>query len=305
MKLKKLVSFILAGAAAVSLCSCGGGVSDNSVSSTGADGGGKPAILIVSFGTSYNETREATIEAIEKKAAEAYPEYDVRRAFTSQTIINKLKERDGIEIDNVESALERLVADKVKDVVVQPTHVMNGYEYEELAAAVKPYEDKFSSLKLGAPLLTSSTDYEKVVNAIVSETPQIEKAGNAVIMVGHGTEHYADAAYAALDYRFKAMGYDNVFIGTVEGYPDMDTVKAAVSRGGYTSVTLMPLMIVAGDHATNDICGEEEGSWATEFKKEGYVVEGVKKGLGEYAGLRDIFIEHIAEALDSDASEEE
>ena len=252
----------------------------------------------------YNDTREATIGAVEKKIEEKFPDYDVRRAFTSQTIIDKLKERDNIEIDNVDTAMQKLVGDNVKELIVQPTHVMNGFEYEEMLNAVKPYEDKFTKLSIGQPLLTSDEDYNKVVEALAAETPQLADNGTAVIFVGHGTEHYANATYAALDYRFKALGYTNAFIGTVEGYPDLEKVKEDVKELGVNKVVLAPLMIVAGDHATNDICGEEEGSWATEFKKEGYSVECLKKGLGEYEGIRELFAEHVQQAADEGQEEE-
>lgn len=302
MKLKRFISLLAIGVCALGLCACGTTEADQTSSKSNAES--KPAVLVVSFGTSYNDTREATIGAVEKKIEEKFPDYDVRRAFTSQTIIDKLKERDNIEIDNVDTAMQKLVGDNVKELIVQPTHVMNGFEYEEMLNAVKPYEDKFTKLSIGQPLLTSDEDYNKVVEALAAETPQLADNGTAVIFVGHGTEHYANATYAALDYRFKALGYTNAFIGTVEGYPDLEKVKADVNALGVNKVVLAPLMIVAGDHATNDICGEEEGSWATEFKKEGYSVECLKKGLGEYEGIRELFAEHVQQAADEGQEEE-
>lgn len=302
MKLKRFISLLAIGVCALGLCACGATETNQTSSKSNTES--KPAVLVVSFGTSYNDTREATIGAVEKKIEEKFPDYDVRRAFTSQTIIDKLKERDNIEIDNVDTAMQKLVGDNVKELIVQPTHVMNGFEYEEMLNAVKPYEDKFTKLSIGQPLLTSDEDYNKVVEALAAETPQLADNGTAVIFVGHGTEHYANATYAALDYRFKALGYTNAFIGTVEGYPDLEKVKADVNALGGNKVVLAPLMIVAGDHATNDICGEEEGSWATEFKKEGYSVECLKKGLGEYEGIRELFAEHVQQAADEGQEEE-
>lgn len=261
----------------------------------------KKAILVVSFGTSYNETREKTIGAIEAKIAEAYPDYDQKRAFTSQIIINKLAERDNEEIDNVEQAMERLVSEGYGTVVIQPTHIMNGEEYDEMKAAIAPYEDKFVSIKYGTPMLSSTQDYEEAINAIVAETPQISEEKTAVVFMGHGTEHYANSAYAALAYRFKAMGYNNVFVGTVEGYPDLDRIKEELNEFQPDRVVLLPFMIVAGDHATNDMAGDEEDSWKTQLKKEGYEVETVLKGLGEYEGIQNMYVEHCGNAI----SEEE
>ena len=238
MKLKRFISLLAIGVCALGLCACGATETNQTSSKSNTES--KPAVLVVSFGTSYNDTREATIGAVEKKIEEKFPDYDVRRAFTSQTIIDKLKERDNIEIDNVDTAMQKLVDDNVKELIVQPTHVMNGFEYEEMLNAVKPYEDKFTKLSIGQPLLTSDEDYNKVVEALAAETPQLADNSSAVIFVGHGTEHYANATYAALDYRFKALGYKNAFIGTVEGYPDLEKVKADVNAIGVSKVVLAP-----------------------------------------------------------------
>ena len=264
----------------------------------------KPVILVVSFGTSYNDSREATIGAIEKLAQESFPDYEVRRAFTSQTIIDKLKSRDGLEIDNVEQAMDRLVKDGVQDVVIQPTHVMNGKEYDQMTAAIAPYRDKFASFKVGVPLLTASKDYKELVEEIAAELPKT-KDGEAIVFMGHGSDHYAESAYATMDYVFKDMGYKNVFVGTVEGYPDLETVMRHVADFGATKVTLLPLMIVAGDHANNDMAGDEEGSWKMAFKSAGYEVEPIIKGLGEYKGVQEHFVRHIQDAINGGAAEEE
>jgi sirohydrochlorin cobaltochelatase len=257
----------------------------------------KPVILVVSFGTSYNDSRELTIGAIEKLAQESFPDYEVRRAFTSQIIIDKLASRDGLVIDNVSQALERLVADGVKDLVIQPSHVMNGREYDQMSAEIAPYKDKFASFKVGLPLLSSAEDYKQLVEEIAPELPEAGE-GEAIVFMGHGTEHFANSAYAALDYVFKDMGHKNVFVGTVEGYPDLETVMRHVAESGASKVTLLPLMIVAGDHANNDMAGDEEGSWKMAFKGEGYEVNCVIKGLGEYQGVREHFVRHIQDAIE-------
>ena len=264
-----------------------------------AEGAEKPVILIVSFGTSYNDTREKTIDAIEEEAAAAFAGYEVRRAFTSQTIIDKLASRDGLQIDNVKQALERLVKDGVKTLIVQPTHVMNGFEYDEMVAALAPYADQFEKLSIGKPLLTSMDDCFAVIGAIAAELPEPGEK-DAVVLMGHGTHHFANATYAALDYMFKDAGYPHIFVGTVEGYPDVSTVLKKVEAFGAEKVTLLPLMIVAGDHAENDMAGDEEDSWKILFKGEGYEVDTVLKGLGEYAGVRALFLEHIEAAIDGE-----
>lgn len=259
---------------------------------------GKKAILVVSFGTSYKNTREATIGAIEKCLKEKFPDYDERRAFTSRTIINTLKKRDNIRIDNVDGAMKSLIKDGVGTLVVQPTHVISGYEYDEMRATVNTYEDHFKSLSIGYPLLNSVDDYSNVVKALAADIPQIKDRKTAVILVGHGTGHFANSAYAALDFRFKRMGYQNVFVGTVESYPDIDCVMKEVSEYGVKKVLIVPFMVVAGDHAANDICTEKDGSWKAEFQRHGFEVDTLTKGLGEYANIREIYTEHVKDAID-------
>lgn len=282
--MKKLLSMLLA------LCLLGG------MTSALAETADKPVILVVSFGTSYNDTREKTIEAIENDVTEAFPDYEVRRAFTSQTIINKLATRDGLEIDNVEQAMQRLIDNGVKTVIVQPTHVMNGFEYDEMMAAIAPFADQFDEILYGKPLLTSVDDYFAVIDAMTADWPEAGEK-DVFVLLGHGTHHFANATYAALDFMFKDAGHPNVFIGTVEGYPDIDTVLKGVEAFGAEKVTLLPLMIVAGDHAENDMAGDEEDSWKIIFKGEGYEVETILKGLGEYEGVRALFIDHINDAI--------
>lgn len=256
----------------------------------------KKAILVVSFGTSYQETRDKTIGAIENDIAKAYPDWEIRRAFTSGMILRVLKKRDGLHIDNVTEAMERLVADGFENVLVQPTHIINGEEYDKMIAEIEPYFETFKKIKIGAPLLTSSQDYEEVIEAVMAQFPKL-KQDEALVLMGHGTTHHTDAVYAALDYRFKAMGYANVFVGTVEGYPDFDQVKKMIHAYHPNKVILMPFMVVAGDHAQNDMAGEEEDSWNILFEREGYDVECILKGLGEFQPIREQYCKHIADIL--------
>ncbi len=226
----------------------------------------KKAILVVSFGTSYNDSRALTIEAIEADVAAAFPDWEVRRAFTSQIIIDKLATRDNLQIDNVQQALERLIADGYGTVVVQPTHVMPGYEYDDIVTDVSAYSGYFSKLVMGEPLLTTEADYENVISAVMSKIPEAGATDTAIVLMGHGTEHFANATYSELEYMLHAEGYENAFVGTVEGYPTIDNVIASVTAYGANKVVLYPFMIVAGDHANNDMAGDEADSWKSAFR---------------------------------------
>ena len=259
--------------------------------------GQKPVLLAVSFGTSYNETRALTIDAVEDALQAAYPEYEVRRAFSAQTVIDILAERDGHDIDNVEEAMDRLIADGVKEVVVQPTHVMTGFEYDDVVKAVSEYEGKFDSLKISTPVVTTDADYDALVASLIAETAAYNVEGTAIVFMGHGTHHEANATYANLQRKLIDAGYANYFIGTVEATPSLDDVLAAVQATDATKVVLLPLMIVAGDHANNDMAGDEEDSWKTAFVNAGYEVECVLNGLGQYAGVQQILIDHAAAAI--------
>lgn len=256
----------------------------------------KKGLLVVSFGTSVRETCQKTIDVIEADLAEAFPDCRLYRAWTSGIIIRKLKKRDGIQIDTVPEAMERMLKDGVTEVIVQPTHVINGIENDRMVEDVLAYRDRLSSVRFGAPLLTSEEDSEAVIRAVMAEFPELS-GDEALVFMGHGTTHYANSIYAALDYRFKDMGFPNVFLGTVEAYPSMETLMKLVRAHKARRVTLAPFMVVAGDHARNDMSGEDEASWRNRFLSAGFQVECVLKGLGEYAGIRRIYTEHARNAL--------
>ena len=260
---------------------------------------GKRAILVVSFGTSYNESREATIGAIEKAIAEAFPETETRRAFTSQIIIDHVNKRDGEKIDNVTEALDRAVANGVKNLVVQPTHLMNGLEYTDLKNELAGYSDSFEKIALGEPLLTSDDDFQKVMNAIVDATKEYDDGETAICFMGHGTEADSNSVYTKMQETLTAAGHTNYFVGTVEATPSLDDVIAAVKESGFKKVVLRPLMIVAGDHANNDMAGDEDGSWKTEFEKAGFEVTTVVEGLGGLTDIQNLFVAHAQAAVDS------
>lgn len=256
----------------------------------------KPVVLVVSFGTSYNDSRAQTIGAIEKAVANAYPDYEVRRAFTSQIIIDKVEKRDGEKIDNVTEAMDKLVSDGVKELIVQPTQIMNGFEYDDAVKEVKPYVQKFKSVKYGKPLLDSEADYGALIEAITAETKSFDDGNTALVFMGHGSEHPANAAYAKLNAALKSAGRANYTVGTVEAKPDVADAIAAVKALPVKRVVLSPLMIVAGDHANNDMAGSEDDSWKTLFEAEGYEVTANLHGLGEQPGIQSLFVRHVKEA---------
>ena len=280
---------------------------------------GEKEILVVSFGTSFNDSRVADIKGIEDAIQKANPDWSVRRAFTAQIIINHIQARDNERIDNVEQALERAVKNGVKDLVVQPTHLMHGAEYDELMESVAAYKDKFTSVKVGEPLLGEvgrdasviNADKEAVAKAVVAET--IKEAGfsdanaakeakTAFVFLGHGTSHTAKVSYSQMQTQMKELGYDNMFIGTVEGEPEetsCEEVIQAVSEAGYEKVVLRPLMVVAGDHANNDMAGEDEESWASMFKASGKftTVDSQISGLGAIEAIQQNYVAHTAAAM--------
>lgn len=264
-----------------------------------ADEIGEKELLVVSFGTSYNDNRRMTVGAIEEAMEKAFPDYSVRRGFTSQIIIDHIKKRDKVEIDNVKEALDRAVDNQVKQLVVQPTHLMNGLEYNDLKEELAGYADSFDKIVLGEPLLTSDEDFKAVMDAIVEVTAKYDDGETAICFMGHGTEAESNQVYEKMQTKLTEAGKTNYFIGTVEAAPTVDDVLAAVKKGNYKKVVLRPLMVVAGDHANNDMAGEEEDSWKSVFEKAGYEVECVLEGLGQLESIQKIFVEHAQTAAAS------
>ena len=254
-------------------------------------------ILVVSFGTSYNNNRALTIGAIEKDIDEAFPDYEMRRAFTSQMVINILKKRDDLAIDNVEEALERALDDGVNTVIIQPTHIMNGTEYHfKIKDTVDKYIDKFENIPIAEPLLISDEDFEDLIASITSKGDYDDDT--AVVFMGHGSPAESNMVYTKLQGMLKEKGFDNYYIGTVEAKPDYDDVLAMVKEGDYKKIVLKPLMVVAGDHAQNDMAGDEDDSWKSMFASEGYEVECVIEGLAQSKDIRDVYIKHVQNAID-------
>lgn len=276
---------------------------------------GENEILVVSFGTSFNDSRAEDIGGIERAIQNAYPDWSVRRAFTAQIIINHILARDGIAIDNMEQAMERAVKNGVKHLVIQPTHLMHGAEYDELSKTAERYRPQFESMKIAEPLLGEvgadaneiNEDKEAVVKALTAEavreaeyeSPEAAaEDGMAFVMMGHGTAHVAKVSYSQLQKQIDQLGYRNVFIGTVEGEPEdtaCDVVIEKVKKAGYRSVTLRPCMVVAGDHANNDMAGEEEDSWLSQFRADGSFdrIETQIKGLGNVKAIQMIYVDHV------------
>jgi sirohydrochlorin cobaltochelatase len=256
----------------------------------------KKALLAVSFGTSHLDTLDKNIGAIERALAAALPERELRRAFTSGMIMKKLRERDGLDIPNVARALESLADDGCEDVLIQPSHVLNGEEFDKLCELAEPFAGKFERLTIGAPLLTEVNDYLELAAALISELPE-RREDTAIVWMGHGTGHHANAVYAMLEYVLHDLGRGDVHIGTVEGYPTIEEVVRRVREHAEAKkVLLLPLMIVAGDHAKNDLAGEEDDSWRSRFEREGYEVSCRLEGLGENEAVRRIFVRHALEA---------
>ncbi|MCI8724892.1 MAG: sirohydrochlorin cobaltochelatase [Hungatella sp.] len=269
----------------------------------GQKGDSQAAILVVSFGTSYNDSRDATIGAIEEAVTDAFSDYEVRRAFTSQIIIDKLKERDNLEIDNVTEALDRAVADGIKELIVQPTHLMDGYEYNDILDEMSDYVDKFDKIIVGDPLLSGDPDFDAVAQAITAWTASFDDGKTAICFMGHGTEADSNRVYEKMQKTLADLGFENYYIGTVEAQPELkDVMEALEAKGGYEKAVLQPLMVVAGDHANNDMAGDGEDSWKTILEREGYEVECILEGLGQIPAIRDIYMEHIKTAIEKDTA---
>ena len=261
------------------------------------DGIGEKELLVVSFGTSFNDSRRLTVGAIEKALQEAYPDWSVRRAFTSQIIIDHLAKRDGEIIDNVHDTLERAIRNAVKILVVQPTHLMDGFEYNDLKKELAAYADAFDRIVLGDALLTIDRDFDMVAEAIVEATAAYDDGETAVCFMGHGTEAASNSVYAKMQTVLSEAGCEHYYIGTVEAEPSVEDVLESVRAGSYKRVVLRPLMIVAGDHANNDMAGDEADSWKSVFEAAGYEVSCVVEGLGQLPAIRQLIVEHDSEAM--------
>ena len=280
---------------------------------------GENELLVVSFGTSFNDSRVADIKSIEDALQEAYPDWSVRRAFTAQIIINHVQARDGEKIDNVQQALDRAVENGVKNLVIQPTHLMYGAEYDELAETVGAYQDKFESVQIAAPLLgdvgTDATvineDKKAVAEAVTAEAvktagyqtlDEAKADGVAFVFMGHGTSHTAKVSYSQMQAQMEALGYNNVFIGTVEGEPEETACEAVIENikeAGYKKVILRPLMVVAGDHANNDMAGDDADSWKSMFNASGAFesVDTQIAGLGQIPAIQELYVAHTGAVI--------
>lgn len=285
-----------------------------------ADEIGENELLVVSFGTSFNDSRAEDIGGIEKALQKAYPDWSVRRAFTAQIIINHVQARDGEKIDNMDQALQRAVDNGVKNLIVQPTHLMHGAEYDELSEAVASYSDKFESVSIAEPLLgevgsaddSVNSDKEAVAKAVTAEAVKTagyesldaaKEDGTAFVFMGHGTSHTAKISYSQMQNQMNALGYDNVFIGTVEGEPEDTACEAVIEKiqeAGYKKVILRPLMVVAGDHANNDMAGDDDDSWKSQFEASGVFdsIETQIAGLGQIPVIQDLYVSHTHAAME-------
>jgi len=258
---------------------------------------GEKELLVVSFGTSYNDSRRLTIGAIESALQEAFPDWSVRRAFTSQIIIDHVMQRDGEAIDNVREALDRAANNGVKTLLVQPTHLMHGFEYNDLKNELAEYADAFDKIVLAEPLLNIDRDFDMVAEALVAATADYDNGETAICFMGHGTEAESNEVYAKMQTILTEAGCEHTYVGTVEATPSVEDVLKQVQAGSYKRVVLRPLMIVAGDHANNDMAGDEPDSWKSVFTGAGYEVKCVVEGLGQLPAIRELIVEHTREAM--------
>lgn len=262
------------------------------------DGIGRRELLAVSFGTSYPQSRERTIAAIEQTLEDAFPSYDLRRAFTSRVVIALTEKQEGLTIDHMDRALQRAVDNGVEELVIQPTHLLEGLEYQRLLGAARERAGQFRRLSVGKPLLTDEEDFKAVARALIRAQAPFQDGETALVLMGHGTTAQCNAVYPKLERVLRTLGGEHWFVGTVEAEPDLEAVLAEVGTGHYRRVVLRPLMIVAGDHATNDMAGEE-GSWKHAFTQAGYEVLCQLQGLGELEEIRRIFVRHTQEAVET------
>ena len=256
-------------------------------------------LLVVSFGTSYNNSRRLTIGGIESRLEKDFPEWSLRRGFTSQIIIDHVLRRDGEKIDNVTEALDRAIDNGVKTLLVQPTHLMHGFEFTDLVEELAEYADAFDKIIVGEPLLSSEEDFSAVADIITEATKEYDDGKTAICFMGHGTEAPSNEIYDRMQKVLTEKGFENYYIGTVEAEPSVEDVLEAVQQGGYERVVLRPLMVVAGDHANNDMAGDEEDSWKSIFEAAGFEVVCVVEGLGQLEGVQEIFSQHVQDALGS------
>ena len=254
---------------------------------------GDNELLVLSFGTSFNDSRRLT------DLETAFPDYSVRRGFTANIVIDHVNRRDGEKIDDIGESLDRAAANGVKNLVVQPTHLMNGLEYDELCGKIADYSDAFEKVVIGDPLLTTDEDFQTVADAIVDWTKDYDDGETAIVFMGHGTEAESNAVYQKMQDLLTSGGHTNYFVGTVEAAPSLDDVIAAVKAGEYKKVVLEPLMVVAGDHANNDMAGDEDDSWKSAFEKEGYEVTCLLRGLGENETIRQLYVAHAQAAVNA------
>ena len=254
-------------------------------------GTGKKALLVISFGTSYEEAFPAIVN-VEETCRKAFPDYDFFRAFTSKMIIRKLKRTKDITIYSPEEILEQLAKEQYEEVICQPTHIIPGLEYEKLMGILEPYKDRFEKLCIGNSLLTEDADYESVAEALMQEVSQPLPEDEAFLLMGHGTSHSADSVYCRMEHVLRDLGYHHAFVGTVEGFPDIDYVVKRLHRSHIRKAYMMPLLIVAGDHARNDLAGEKEDSWKSILEREGLETEIILKGIGEIDAVARLYVKH-------------
>lgn len=265
----------------------------------------KKAILVVSFGTTYEDTRKVTIDAVEEKIRNAFPDYEVRKAFTSRIIIKKLADRDGLQVDTEKQALQKLIDEGYNEVIIQPLHMEAGDEYEKLLKVVAKYEDSFDKITVGRPVLyytgqegEKPDDYMIAIQALKAQLPKLG-ARDAVALMGHGGVNPSNTAYAALQLKLRDAGMNNVFVFTVEGYPTIENLIAELKAKNVEQVTLMPFMVVAGDHANNDMAGDDKDSFKSQLIAAGFKVNAYLHGLGENVGIQDIYVQHVKDAQDN------
>lgn len=256
------------------------------------------AILVVSFGTSYEASRKATIEKIEQDIRNAFQDHRIYRAWTSKFIISILKKRDNYTVPTVKEALEQMITDGIREVVVQPTHILDGIENNIMKEEVLSYKESFDKIAFGTPLLADSKDESQAINAVTTEFSDLKET-EALVFMGHGTTHQVNTVYAGLDQKFKESAHANVFIGTVEADPTIHNLVKEVTSFQPSKIYVTPFMIVAGDHAHNDMTGDSPDSWVCQFENAGFEVCPIIKGLGEYPGIRRMYVEHAQKAIDS------